>query len=101
VDKALKSKGFCPGQPGGEEAYPGAVIERARLRQAGGLDELREAIRVASVDEKTAGAEYMDLASRAERLGLNETARRLREIAQTEMQHHRVLDEILGSWPPR
>lgn len=101
VRKVLKGKGFAPGQPRGEEAYPGAVMER--IRQAGPkvteIDLLRKDMRDASAEEKMAGAEYSVLAGRAERLGFTEMAKKLREIASNEMEHHKVLNEILSRWP--
>lgn len=95
VRKALKDKGFSERPP---FPRPGGMPAPIGRPDKTGIDSLKEELLRANREEKTAGAEYMNLAAKAERLGLLETADKLREIAQAEMQHHKILSETLDRW---
>lgn len=87
IRKALRSKGFAGG--------PFAYTPPERPGPVGDLSGLKDLLRKARDDERTATAEYSGLASMAERLGVTETGRKLRLIALDEMEHYKTLEEIL------
>ena len=58
--------------------------------------DLEEKLREAMREQETARENYHSLANKAERIGLVEISKRLREIANDEKEHYYELKELLG-----